>query len=138
MENKKGERRYILEVSESQARTLCRALEFTGRMRIGQWKELIGLCLDVGDVDEFCRRRDELEVILENARQIAYPELSRFEHSYGIGKFRDANQCWDLYEVIRNCLAWTNHPEGGTTVDFGRPMNWSNDPNPPICRAKKD
>ena len=36
--------KYILEMTEEQARTICSALEFTARMEIGQWNELLDRC----------------------------------------------------------------------------------------------
>ena len=115
--------KYVLEMNEQHACTVMAALEFYSRMRMGQFRELPSLCLDLSD-KEYCDKREYMEALLEPARRICYPELlPTFAHSYGVGKFEDADLAWELYESIRYCRAWAKHPEGGSTVDFGKPMS---------------
>ena len=117
------ELRYVLEMSAEQAKMTSKALELYARLRIGQWRELDYLCLDLSD-DDYCEKRDELVSRLLAARAVAYPELGRSEgRSYGIGMFPDADLAWELHEVLRHRIAWTEHPEGGITVNFDRPIS---------------
>ncbi len=115
--------RYILNMNEVQAAQVDRALELYCRLRIGQWTELIGLCLDTDD-DDYCEKRDFLEQKLLDARKVAYPTLHGLGHSFGIGKFEDADTAWETHKVLRNKISWTNHPEGGITVDFDSPISF--------------
>lgn len=115
--------RYVLDLSEDQAKQVSKALELYARLKIGQWRELSDLCLDLADKD-FCKKRDALESRLLDARKIAYPELCGSGHSYGIGKFADADSAWEIHEVLRNKIAWTEHPEGGAGVAFSPPYSF--------------
>ncbi len=115
--------RYILDMSEEQACQVDKALELYARLRMGQWNELIDLCLDYSDKD-FCEKRDVLQQKLMDARKAAYPELHGVGHSYGVGRFEDADSAFEIHKVLRNKIAWTNHPEGGFGVDFDPPYSF--------------
>lgn len=115
--------RYILDMNEAQAKQADRAFELYARLRMGQWRELIDLCLDLA-ADDYCERREILERSLIAARKTAYPELSGIGHSYGVGRFEDADLAWELHEVLRNKIAWTEHPEGGFGVNFDKPISF--------------
>jgi hypothetical protein len=39
---------------------------------------------------------------------------------------------YDIYQVIRNHLAWKRKPEGGVHVDFDKPLKYSKEPLPYI------
>lgn len=95
--------KYILELTEEQLRVLSTACEFYARIRIGQFKEITWHCMDWKDCDinDMCRRRDEAERILLEARKQIYPDLHGYGHSYGIGKFKDADLSFDIYQVAR-------------------------------------
>ena len=123
-----SKREYVLTLSEEQAKLLCTACEFYARMRTGQWNELIWHCLDLSKED-FCEKRDELEEKLMEARAIAFPDLAKhIGRHYGVGKFKEADQSWEIYEVLRHKIAWTEHPEGGYGVWFDKPMPFSGTP----------
>ena len=115
--------RYILNMNEEQAKLASRAFELFARLRAGQWMELIDLCVDFADKD-FCEKRDILQAKLLDARTTAFPELHGIGHNYGIGKFEDGDIAWELYMVLRNKIAWTEHPEGGMTVNFDPPYSF--------------
>ena len=34
---------------------------------------------------------------------------------------------WEIYEVIRHRISWDRKPEGGITVNFREPMNWTSE-----------
>ena len=116
--------RYVLDMNEEQANIVDKALELYTRLRIGQWRELLDLCVPLSDED-YCKKSDALIPVLLEARQIPYPELtSNPGHSFGVGKFEDADLAWEVHEVLRNKMAWTRHPEGGNGVNFYPPTSF--------------
>lgn len=91
-----------LELTDEQAQIVSLACEFYARVRMGQFQEIYWKCLDMQlPCDDYCERRDEAERLLLEARKPIYPELHGLGHSYGIGKFKDADQAFDVYQVIR-------------------------------------
>lgn len=117
-----------LVLSTQEARFLCRVTEFFARMRMGQWDNIVYTCIDIRD-NAFCEKRDELIPRLMTCRVMVYPYLrTHYGSSYGVGKFLDADTAWEIYEVVRYRMAWTEHPEGGSTVNFGTPMSFSGQP----------
>lgn len=123
--------KYNLELTPDQAKFLCRVCDFYSRMMIGQWDELFWYlnynkeisCSDIID------NKEEFEEYLLKARDLVFPGLNHsFGHSYGVGKFTNADHAYEMLEVIRNKIAWTEHPEGGYSVDFDTPMSFSGDP----------
>ena len=90
-----------LELTDEQAGVVARACEFYARVKMGQFQEIYWECLSVKNMDNYCRRRDEAERLLLEARKPIYPDLHGLGHSYGIGKFKDADQAFDVYQVIR-------------------------------------
>lgn len=93
-----------LTLTEEQARIVAKACEFYARMRIGQFYEVTWNFLDVQSADEYCRRREEAERLLLEVRKQIYPDLTGAGHSYGIGKFEDADKSFDVYQVIRYAM----------------------------------
>jgi hypothetical protein len=91
-----------LTLTDEQARILAGACEFYARVKMGQFKEITWdlMLMDVAD-DDYCCRRDEADRLLYEARRYIYPDLIGPGHSYGIGKFKDADMAWDVYQVIR-------------------------------------
>ena len=126
------DKRYALLLSPEQAKLLSSACEFYARMMMGQWQELIFHTMTVKDhPKDYCEAREDAEQLLLEARAKVFPELIKsFGHSYGVHKFRDADLVWEIYEVVRHCIAWTEHPKGDITVDFGPPMSLSGEPLP--------
>lgn len=78
-------------------------------------------------------------------REILMPELINYEYYGSHGIFspeRDfrAGVSYDIIQESRYKIAWFEHPEGGNTVDFGRPLRCEDDPYPSVnalC-SKKD
>lgn len=93
---------YQLLLTEKQAKTIAHACEVYARIRMGQFNEIIHSCLDIKlNTDDYCNRRDDAEQALLVARRFIYPELHGLGHSYGMGKFEDADLSFDVYQVIR-------------------------------------
>lgn len=89
-------------LTEEQANIVASACELYARIRMGQFNEIVWHTLDMKiPSDEYCPRRDEAERLLMEARKQIYPDLYGIGHSYGIGKFEDADKAFDVYQVIR-------------------------------------
>lgn len=92
-----------LTLTEEQAKVVSVACEFYSRVRMGQFKEITWHTLDWSiPSDDFCGRLDNAERCLLEARKYIYPELHGWGHSYGIGKFEDADRAFDVHQVLRN------------------------------------
>ena len=105
--------KYVLTMTEEQAKLIAEACEFFCRIKIGQFGEIIWKTLipqEHIEIDDFCERRDTAEYLLFKAREYIYPELRGIGHSYGIGKFRDADIAFGVYEVIRHALGRGDGP----------------------------
>lgn len=119
-------KKYRLDLTDDQAKIVSNALELYARLKMGQWSELVDLCLEFSDPDFAHKKFDLLEPGLMDLRKIVYPELYGLGHSFGVGKFEDADLAWEVYEVLRHRISWTEHPEGGMGVSFDKPMSFRN------------
>lgn len=104
--------KYELELTKEQLQILSTACEFYARIRMGQFNQILWHCLNWNDnaIDNLCNRRDEAEKLLLEARKHIYPELYGVGHSYGVGKFKDADMAFDIYQVARNHLGDSRPP----------------------------
>lgn len=92
----------VVTISDDQASLLSCICEFYARVKMGQFKEIIWYFLDMKlPSNDYCERRDEAEQLLLRARESIYPDLHGTGHSYGIGKFEDADKVYDVHQVIR-------------------------------------
>jgi len=124
---------YILYMDAETAQIVSRACELYARLRCGQFEEIQLLTVwpqnENGD-PTFGGRIQTCREHLELARRAAFPELTGPGHSYGVGKFRDSDTAWNVYQAVRYIKAWHEHPEGGYTVDFRTPLKYSDAPMP--------
>lgn len=86
-----------LTMSEETAQIVAKACEFYARIRMGQFGEIIWNCTEHHCVDN----QQEAERAWLEFRKHIYPELHGIGHSYGIGKFEDADRAYDVYQVVR-------------------------------------
>lgn len=94
-----------LELDEEQARIVADACEFYARILVGQFGEIIYRTLDKQlPVSDYCDRREAAQCELFKAREYIYPDLHGVGHSYGLGKFVDADKSFDVYQVLRQVL----------------------------------
>lgn len=94
-----------LELTDEQAQIVSVACEFYARVRMGQFNEIVMNTLDMSlPTGDYCTRRDNAEKLLLEARKELYPELHGVGHSYGMGKFDDADRAYDVHQVIRYVL----------------------------------
>lgn len=96
----------VLKMTEDQAKICAMACEFYARIRMGQFNEILWNCfiLQSMDDDHFLERRDEAERLLLEARKQIYPDLYGVGHSYGVGKFVDADTAFDIHQSIRYAM----------------------------------
>lgn len=87
-----------LTMSEETAQIVAKACEFYARVRVGQFGEIIWNCAEHHCVDD----RDAAEKAWLEFRKHIYPDLHGIGHSYGIGKFEDADRAFDVYQVMRH------------------------------------
>lgn len=92
-----------LTLTDEMAKIVAEACEFYARIRMGQFQEIIYKTLEANELgaDDYCLRRDTAEQRLLSARAVIYPELHGLGHSYGYGKFDDADIAFDVYQAIR-------------------------------------
>lgn len=89
-----------LTLTEDQARLVGMACEFYARIRMGQFGEIPFRCAEKHcPKDPEATKRAWLEL-----RKHIYPDLCGIGHSYGIGKFDDADRAFDVYQVIRYAM----------------------------------
>lgn len=100
-----------LTLTDEQARVVSMACEFFARIKMGQFNEIIWHTMDFQTgSDDYCERRDKAKELLYEARKYLFPELHGYGHSYGMGKFDDADTAFDVYQVIRPFLGDTRKP----------------------------
>lgn len=99
-----------LNMSEETARIVSTACEFYARVRLGQFSEIVFSCIQSEPKDDFFERREDAEHFLFEARKYLMPELRGIGHSYGIGKFEDADRAYDVYQVLRMMFGDTRTP----------------------------
>lgn len=132
--------KYRLEMNEKQARCVVGALNLAMRITLGQWREIIESCMkyEPDKTAEWCERRDEAEAILMQARKIVMPELTGWGHSYGVYNRPETERLYNVVLAIRSCLAYHDHPEGGDTVNFRKPMSIYVNEEMPKCEVVDD
>lgn len=114
---------YVLTMTEKQARLIMAALDFYMRMRIGQWREVIDLCLPTKADDNYKQRKGEAKKTLLDARAIVMPDLPNDIYAtYSVFSFPETRQAYNALLSIRSCIAWHEYPEGGIGVIFDRPL----------------
>ena len=132
--------RYRLKMNEKQARVTVAALDFAMRVWLGQWREIVERCMkyEPGKLDEWCERREEAEALLLQARKIVMPELTGWGNHYGVYNRQETERLYNVLLAVRSCLAYHDHPEGGTTVNFREPMSIYVNEEMPKCEVVED
>lgn len=87
-------------LTDQQAQIVAKACEFYARIRMGQFGEIVWHC-----APKHCpKNREAAEQAWLELRKQIYPDLHGIGHSYGIGKFEDADRAFDVYQVIRHTM----------------------------------
>lgn len=91
-----------LKLTDEQARQVMISCEFFTRVRCGQFKEISEFTVNMtGDIDDVIARKNSANEFLMKARAELFPELYSPTQHYGIGKFKDADISYDVYQAIR-------------------------------------
>ena len=94
-------KKYLLELTEQQARAIDDACEFYARIGYGQYNEILWHFLD-WKLPDASERRDKAEELLFQAREQIYPELGKQRGaSYGIGRNEKWDRAYDVHQVLR-------------------------------------
>ena len=128
MRKKTSEEKYILTLTREQAQTVMDALELYARLRIGQFNRITELLLDVQNADDYCKRREIANDLLNIAACVIFGK-----NAYGQPECQKDNlhhRAWNIYAALRYKMAWHDHPEGGWTVCFDKPRPWGGEPVP--------
>ncbi len=118
----------VLKLNEEQAQLIKNALDFYGRIHMGQFEEILNLPIKHKDkpINKCLGYRGGCEDYLIRALK---KELTGMDGSYWSIGCPDmppyVKTVKDLGEVIRHAIAWHNEPEGGHTVNFDRPFHWN-------------
>ena len=89
-----------LTLNEGEAALVSRACEFYARVRMGQFGEIPFYCTDMrGPENPGATEQAWLEL-----RKYIYPDLYGAGHSYGYGKFDDADKAFDVHQALRHTL----------------------------------
>lgn len=129
--------RYVLTLTPEQLHVVERACEFYSRIRIGQLKEVDAeFCLygvmSGASKDEYFKKIDLFRHKLEELEQIAFPDGMN-----NLSKDERAEIAWNVYQVTRYVRSWHEHPEGGMTVNFDKPMDIGG-VGLPLCEIKEE
>ena len=94
-----------LKLTTEQAAILNDACEMYMRTFMGQFDHIVFELMVMQPMnDKWCDRRDAAEDKMMEARQYIYPELHGRGHSYGIGRFREADIAYNIHQVVRHAL----------------------------------
>lgn len=116
--------KYKIELTEKQFIVLSNALELYGRIGMGQFEEILNWKFKWNNTDTYINNfiRSSLTFIkcaLTGLEWNAYRGIASEEVP------EDCKISYDIYQVIRNKIAWTNNPEGGILASFDKPMKIS-------------
>lgn len=123
-----AEEKYVLTLTRDQALVAQNALELYARLKIGQFNRISELMLDVRSVDEYCKRRDLANDLLQIVAGIIYGK-----NTYGYPDVqKDAlhHRAWNIYATLRYHMAWHDNPEGGIGCCYDEPYPWGGEPVP--------
>jgi hypothetical protein len=119
-------------LTPEQARLTVDALDLFSRIHLGQFSTILEQFIGV-------QRSDGLDEAILAVRQACLPELSpTLNHSYGIssGEVSERGKLsWDILQVIRHCESHARNPKGGYTVNFNKPMFYSDSEPRPTAKA---
>lgn len=124
---------YEIEFTDDEICTVLNALDFYSRIWIGQYDHILWELRWIRS----CRQLDVAEEVLQKKllemRNIILPGLYQYSlyGSYGIfspERNVKAAIAYDMQQEFRYRRAWFKNPNGGITVDFGRPLPCDDDP----------
>ena len=131
---KQEQTKYILEMTEAQARNLVRALDLYSRIGMGQL-EAVDQEVRMWS-DESLSSHEEREESIKSLKTALFG-FARGHRAIMSERVHDQYRlAWDTMKVVRYAVAWHTRPMGGATVDFATPMKYGSEPLPK-CTVKK-
>ena len=128
--NKSSLPKYVIEVSEEQARIISLALDIYSRMEGGQLEWAFSMIQ--------WKYPDNLEAADLLLKELQLLLTGKDRGNLGIGNVSNsARMAYDLHQVIRHRLSWDNEPSGGMAVHFNPPMQWGDQPLAKIEHSTK-
>ena len=115
--------KYKLEIDTDQAKIIDLALDLYTRIGQGMFEEILwhpryAFKTNTDNLPEARIILDRLKKLLTGNDPNVYD---------GMGQLTDEDHiAYDLHQVIRYRLAWDENPKGDITVDFGKPLKYSN------------
>lgn len=135
---KNCDEKFVLTLTREQASIVEDACELYARLKIGQFNRITEMMLRVSASEDYCFRREIANNILKSAACIIFGM-----NAYGMPDCKqdtEHHRAWDVYQVLRYTRSWHDHPEGGFTVNFDKPMTFIGEPLPEceIVEGSKD
>lgn len=133
----KDEYKLILELSPKQAYVIQKALDNYSRGLMGQleysmddirWQNETLSKKGIAPVVDW--HNDIVPDLNELKRKLFGFQSNEFYGIFNIHLDPDARISWDIHQVIRNKISWTEHPKGGMTVNYDRPLKSSSEDLP--------
>lgn len=128
---------YKLTLTEEQAKVIAQALDLFSRIGCGQFEEILHhptiakKLYELIDSNEYSRKKEAAQNYIETAKEL----ITGFRPgtSKSIVVADEPNRiAHDIFQVIRNRIAWDKIPTGGIGVDFQDPLKCSEQPLPKI------
>jgi hypothetical protein len=145
------DKRYTLEVNETQLKTIMAATELLSRVTGGQWQEMIDW-LPLKAPTEWSALHDDVDVMTHLLSQHMKDNIDGRSSAFGVGnpqchEYHDV--AYDIKKTIEHKISWERAVEEGIveseesprkypemlTVNFDNPMNFSGHPLPKINRV---
>lgn len=135
MKEKISEKRYSIDLTESQVRLLSKVCDNQARAIIGQLENSLGDLLYRGAE----KHKDEGEVVwdlrdeyidkLNEIKRVVWKQKPY--QSYGVGYSKESDTLFDIHEVLRQQLWKDSEDKPSFTVDSYEPFHWNKE-NPLI------
>lgn len=117
-----------LTLTPEQAMMVEKACELYARLKIGQFNRITEMMLDVRNVDEYCKRRNDADDLL---RVVACIIFGRNQYNQpDCKKDSEHHRAWNIYAALRYKRCWHDNPDGGIGVCFDEPYPWGGEPVP--------
>ena len=144
------EKRYTLEVNETQLKVIMAATELLGRVTGGQWQEMIDW-LPLKTPTDWCAVHDDVDTMTTILSNHMKDNIDGRSAAFGVGspkchEYHDV--AYDIKKTIEHKLSWERAVEEGVVesedsprkypemlyVNYDKPMNFSGQPLPKITR----
>ena len=119
-------KRYLLELTETQAQVIQKACDLLSRVESGQWHVAFDLLPKDGKTD-WKQWHDAKEEIKEIMKTVLKDGIDGVACSFGVGSSQtppSSDIAWDIHQVIRHRLAWEDAIEHGTVQSINDNRDW--------------